>query len=153
RSDDVRIGLSDERGHVQPNLAWTRNDTFGSNGTYNLTLSASHANLHTDTATHTIFTDLATGQPDLAQHLASHQHDDRNSFHLSPRVQWPLGRGDQTSLQPFIVLSHPGTQIAGALDQSIGSTPAPYATSQSNGDSSSQLGRLLMQLRKRLDEG
>src|SRR5262249_12612389 len=87
KTHDLRIGVSDERGHIQPNVAWTRNDTIGSRGTYNLTLSASHSDLHTDTATDTLFTDLATGQPDLAQHLASHQHDEKNSFHLSSRVQ------------------------------------------------------------------
>jgi len=152
RTDDVRVGVSDERGHIQPNIAWTRNDTIGSKGTYNLTLSASHADLHTDTQTDTTFTDLATGQPTLAQQLFQHQHDEKNSFHLSSRVQWQLGRGDQFSVQPFIVLSHTHTQIAGSLDQSLGSTPAPYATSQSDGDSSSQLGRVLLQLRKRLGE-
>jgi len=152
RGDDVRVGVTDERGRVQPNLSWTRNDVLGDNGTYNLTLSASRADLRTDTATETTYTSLASGDVDLAQKLRQRQHDERNSLHLSSRIQWQLGQGDQFSVQPFLSVSQGHTQIAGTLDQSSGSAPAPYATSASDADSRTSLARLVMQLKKRLGE-
>ena len=152
RGDDLRAGLTDERGRVQPNLSWTRNDTLGDHGTYNLTLSASHANQRTDTGTETTYIDLASGHVALAQHLAQRQHDEKNSLHLSSRAQWQLGQGDQFSVQPFLSVTEGHTQIAGTLEQTAGSAPAPYATSTSDGSSRSALARLVLQLKKRLGE-
>lgn len=152
RGDDVRVGVTDERGRVQPNFSWTRNDVLGDTGTYNLTLSVSHADLRTDTATETTYTDLASGHVALAQSLRQRQHDERNSLHLSSRIQWQLGQGDQFSVQPFVSVSQGHTQVAGTLAQATGSAPAPYATSASDGDSRSSLARLVMQLKKRVGE-
>lgn len=152
RGDDVRVGVTDERGRVQPNFSWTRNDVLGDTGTYNLTLSVSHADLRTDTATETTYTDLASGHVALAQSLQQRQHDERNSLHLSSRLQWQLGQGDQFSVQPFLSVSQGHTQVAGTLAQATGSAPAPYATSASDGDSRSSLARLVMQLKKRVGE-
>jgi iron complex outermembrane receptor protein len=152
RSDDVRIGLGEERGRLQPNVSWTHNDVLGDTGTYNLTLSATHADLRTDTSSQTTYTDLTTGHVDLSQRLLSRQHGEKTSLHLSSRWQWQLGQGDQFSVQPFFVLSQGSTQTAGTLDQFAGSAPAPYATSVSDGSASSRLGRVLMQLRKRLGD-
>jgi len=152
RGDDVRVGVTDERGRVQPNFSWTRNDVLGDTGTYNLTLSVSHADLRTDTATETTYTDLASGHVALTQSLQQRQHDERNSLHLSSRLQWQLGQGDQFSVQPFLSVSQGHTQVAGTLAQATGSAPAPYATSASDGDSRSSLARLVMQLKKRVGE-
>ena len=38
--NDVRVGATEERGRVQPNVTWTRNDVLGESGTYNFTVSA-----------------------------------------------------------------------------------------------------------------
>ena len=152
RGDDLRVGVTDERGRVQPNVSWTRNDVLGDTGTYNLTLSVSNADLRTDTATATTYTDLASGHVDLAQKLQQRQHDEKTSLHLSSRIQWQLGQGDQLSVQPLLSVTQGHTQIAGVLAQSIGATPAPYATSVSDGESRSSLARLVMQLKKRLGE-
>jgi len=152
KGDDVRVGATEERGRVQPNLSWTRNDVLGESGTYNLTVSASRAIPRTDTSTETRFTDLATGLPSLAQSLRQIQHDERNSLHVSSRVQWDLGRGDQLSLQPFFSLSEGHTQSTGALEQAFGFIPAPYATSDSKGSSRSSLARLVASWKKRFGE-
>ena len=152
RSDDVRVGATEERGRVQPNLSWTRNDVLGDKGTYNLTLSASRSIPRTDTATETIDTDLATGLPVLAQSLRQIQHDTRNALHASGRVQWDLGPGDQLSLQPFLSMSEGQTQTTGTLFQPFGDIPVPYATSVSTGGSRSTLARLVALAKKRIDE-
>ena len=88
--NDVRVGATEERGRVQPNVSWTRNDVLGEHGTYNLTLSAMRAIPRTDTETETRYADLSTGLPSLAQSLHQIQHDERESLHLSSRVQWGL---------------------------------------------------------------
>jgi len=150
--NDVRVGATEERGRVQPNLSWTRNDVLGEHGTYNLTLSAMRAIPRTDTDTETRYTDVATGLPSLAQSLRQIQHDERESLHLSSRVQWDFGRGDQVSLQPFLSVSEGHTQIDGTLDQPYGYMPAPYADSESRGESRSSLARLVAALKKRLGE-
>jgi len=152
RGDDVHAALGEERGRLEPNVSWTRNDVLGEKGTYNLTLSVSHADLRTDTDTQTAYTNLASGHVDIAQRLQARQHDEKETLHLSSRFQWQLGRGDQLSIQPFVVVSQGRTRIDGTLDQSAGSSPAPYDTSVSTGDSSSSLGRLSLQLKKRLAE-
>jgi iron complex outermembrane receptor protein len=152
RGDDVRVGATEERGRVQPNLSWTRNDVLGEHGTYNLTLSAMRSIPRTDTDTETVYTNVATGEPSLMQSLHQIQHDERESLHLSSRVQWDFGRGDQISLQPFVSISEGHTQIAGTLDQPFGFMPAPYADSESRGESRSSLARLVAGLKKRINE-
>jgi outer membrane receptor for ferrienterochelin and colicins len=152
RGDDVRITVAEERGRFEPNFSWSRNDVLGDKGTYNLTLSVSHADLRTDTQTQTTYTDLVTGATDLSQRQFARQHDERDSLHLTSRFQWQLGQGDQFSVQPFVVISQGSTQVASTLDQFAGAAAAPYATSTSGGPSSSELARLVVQLKKRLWE-
>jgi iron complex outermembrane receptor protein len=150
--NDVRVGANEERGRVQPNLSWTRNDVIGDNGTYNFTVSAMRSIPRTDTSTETRYTDVATGLPSLAQFLRQIQHDERESLHFSSRVQWDLGRGDQISLQPFVSISEGHTQVEGTLDQPFGYMPQPYATSESRGESRSSLARMVALLKKRLGD-
>jgi iron complex outermembrane receptor protein len=150
--NDVRAGATEERGRVQPNLSWTRNDVLGEHGTYNVTLSAMRSIPRTDTDTETRYTDVATGLPSLAQSLHQIQHDERESLHLSSRVQWDLGRGDQISLQPFLSITEGHTQVDGLLDQPFGYMPAPYADSESKGESRSALARLVTGFKKRLGD-
>ena len=152
RGDDFRVGAVDERGGVQPNFSWTRNDVLGEHGTYNLTVSGNHVDQHTDTATYTTYTNLATGAVDLAQALHQRQHDLRNALHLSGKAQWQLGDGDQFSLQPFLSVTEGHTDVDGTLGQTVGSGPAPYVTSASAGGSHSALGRLVAEWRKRLGD-
>jgi outer membrane receptor for ferrienterochelin and colicins len=150
--NDVRVGATEERARVQPNLTWTRNDVLGESGTYNFTVSASRAIPHTDTDTETRYTDLATGLPSLSQSLRQNQHDERNALHVSSRVQWDFGRGDQISLQPFLSVTEGHTQIDGTLDQPFGFIPQPYATSESRGESRSSLARMVALLKKRFSD-
>ena len=150
--NDVRVGATEERGRVQPNLSWTRNDVLGETGTYNVTVSASRAIPRTDTTTATRYTDVATGLPSLMQSLRQQQHDERNALHVSSRVQWDLGRGDQVGLQPFLSVTEGHTHVDGTLDQPFGFMPEPYATSASTGDSRSSLARMVATMKKRLGD-
>ena len=148
RGDDLRLAVGEERGLLQPNVSWTHNDLIGEHGTYNVTVSLSHSDVLTDTVTQTTFTSLSSGAVDLAQWLYLHQHDDKDSFHLTSRLQWQLGQGDQITLQPFVVLNQGTTEMA--LHQSASANPPPYDTSQSNASADSGLGKLSLQLKKHL---
>ena len=150
--NDLRVGATEERGRVQPNVLATRNGVLGESGTYNLTISASRSVPRTDTDTQTRYTSVATGLPSLAQSLRQIQHDERNALSASSRVQWDLGHGDQVSVQPFLSASEGHTQIAGTLDQPYGFMPQPYADSLSKGESRSTLARLVTSWKKRFDE-
>jgi iron complex outermembrane receptor protein len=152
RGDDLRLGLGVERGRVQPNTSWTRNDTLGERGTYNLNLSVSQARQRTDTAADTTYVNAGSGHLDLAQQLRTQQFAVRNSFHLTGRMQWQLQGGNQFSVQPFVVLSQGTSHTDGELTQSTGNAPAPYATSASDGPSRSALGRLALQWRQRVGD-
>lgn len=153
RGDDVRFTLGSERGRLQPNASWTRNGGLGeAGGSYNLSLTASRSDTETGTDTRTTYTDLATGQVLLRQDLQSRQHEVRERVYLSSRLQWPLGGGDEFVLQPFALLGQGHTGGSGVLVQSLGAQPAPYANSLSEGSSRLGMGRLLAQLKKRLDD-
>lgn len=152
RSDDLRAGVSSERGNVQPNLSWTHNDVIGENGTWNATLSATRSVPHTDTTSETRYTDLATGLPTLSQSLRTQDRGERNSVHASSRVQWNLGGGDQVSLQPFVSWTKGRTRTDGTLEQPFGLIPQPYATSVGDSESRSTLARLVMQGKVKLGE-
>src|SRR5258706_3745369 len=67
RLNDLRLTLGLENGHGQPHVSWTRNDRFGSNGTYNLSLSASRTTRLDDVATRTREVDALTGATLLDQ--------------------------------------------------------------------------------------
>jgi iron complex outermembrane receptor protein len=150
--DDVRLTLAEERGRLQPEASWTRNDTLGGNGTYNVTLTGSHGNRLTDTETRTTYTDLATGDVDLSQRTLARQHEDKDSLHLSSRLVWRGAQGDQLMLQPFVVVSRSRSHTDGTLEQFAGTAPAPYATSRTDAHADTALGRLLVQFTRRLAE-
>lgn len=152
QNDDVRAQVAQERGRLQENLSWSRNDVLGADGTYNLTLSLNHVDQLTDTHSQTTYSDLASGAPVLLQSGTSEQKEKRNSLFFTSRLQWRLGAGEFFSLQPFMVLARGHTQGFGTLDQTLGAMPQPYASSQSAGASRTAIGRLMAQLQKRLGE-
>jgi iron complex outermembrane receptor protein len=152
RGDDLRLTLGSERGRIQPSASWTRNASLGETGNYSLTLSASRSDTETETTTRTTVSDVATGQLRLGQEVRSRQQEVRERVTLGSRLQWPLGGGDEFVLQPFFLLGQGRTGGTGVLDQSAGANPAPYATSQSEGDGHLSVGRLLAQLKQRLDD-
>lgn len=145
QSDEIKIGVQEERGRLSPNASWNRNDSFSDTGTYNFSLSLNRNDQLTDTRTSTVFSDLSSGQQILQQDGTSAADSQRNSVFLSSRVQWRLGQGELFSLQPFIVHSENHTRTAGSL------TNASYATSDGNAESANDVLRLNTQLLKRLD--
>jgi outer membrane receptor for ferrienterochelin and colicins len=153
--DDLRVGLSSERGGVQPNISFTRSSTLGETGTYSLNLSANHADTRTDTRGQTTYTNLQSGEVELAQQRLGQSRDRRESLNFNGRVQWQLGPAaggpaDSFSIQPFLVFSRSRSHNEGSLVQSVGNRPAPYAGSVGDSRNDNHNARLMLQLRKRL---
>jgi iron complex outermembrane receptor protein len=150
RNNDIRVQLQEERGKLSPNIAFSRNDTLGATGTYNLTVALNREDQLTDTATRTLYTDIPTGRVNLAQSTDSTSHQERNGIFATSRFQWRLGPGEMFSIQPFLVRNRFTNESRGTLLQQVGTTPAPYATSASESEGDFGVTRAMFMLNKRL---
>jgi len=151
RNNDIRIAAQEERGKYSPNVSISRNDTLGPTGTYNLTVSLNKTDQLTDTASSTRYVDIPTGRTNLAQSTFNQSNEKRDGIFATSRFQWRLGPGEMFSIQPFIVSNKFTTTSAGTLTQSVGATPAPYATSAGQVDGTFNVARAMVMLNKRLD--
>ncbi len=151
KSDELKAGVQEERSRYSPNLSWTHNDSFSETGTYNLSASLNRNDQITDTRSITQNSALLTGTPLFQQEATSSASSVNDRGYFGGRVQWRLGPGELFSLQPFLMHGQGTTHSVGTLTQSLGATPAPYATSDSNGTSKNDMLRLNAQLTKRLD--
>ena len=151
RNNDLRAALQEERGKYSPNLAWSRNDTIGPTGTYNLTISLNGSNQLTDTGTTTTYVDVPSRRVNLAQAGFNQSEEKRNSVFATSRFQWRLGQGEMFSIQPFMVRNKFTNTTNATLSQSIGATPAPYATAVGQVDGTFNMARAMLMLNKRLN--
>lgn len=150
RLNDVRATAGFERGRLQPQLAWIRNDRLGERGTYNLSLSASRQDRRDDVDAHTRSVDAATGAVLLDQEETGASFDQRDRVQLVGRLQWRQAPGEFLMLTPFIVASESRTDATRQLAQSVGAVPPAYASSVTGSDSSFGLLRLNAQQQSRL---
>jgi outer membrane receptor for ferrienterochelin and colicins len=151
-ANEVRAGLTEERGRVSGNASWSHNDTLGPTSTYNLTASTNYTDQLTDTRSLTTHTDIASGATTLAQESFSQSHEQRTNLFASGRVQWRLGQGESVLISPFIVSNRGETTGNTALSQTFGAQPAAYARRQSVNESDFALLRINAALMKRLTE-
>jgi iron complex outermembrane receptor protein len=152
KSNEARINLGWEEGHFQPGLSLQRNDSVGAVN-YNLTANAFHKNLPSESATRTTATDIDSGAPTLLQTQHDQSRGISDGVHLGGRFNWRLDGGDSLMLQPFVMQSRGSSSGTTRFDQTLGTTPAPYALAQWNGDSESTMARAMLNLRLRLDNG
>ncbi len=151
RNNELRAGAQDERGRISSNLSWSRNDTLGPTGTYNFSLSLNKSDLLTESRSQSSYIDIPSGRLNLAQLTMSQSADQRDGIFASGRAQWRLGMGEQFSLQPFLGSHQTRSRAQGTLTQTVGSQPAPYATSRTESDGRVNIARLTSMLNKRLD--
>jgi outer membrane receptor for ferrienterochelin and colicins len=150
RLNDLRATAGWERGRLQPQLAWIRNDRLGEKGTYNLSLSASRQDRQDDIALRTRAVDAATGAVLLDQEETGASYDRRDRVQLVSRLQWRHGPGEFLMLTPFLVASESRVDAVRQLAQSAGPAPPAYASSATAADSSFGLLRLNAQEQRRL---
>lgn len=150
-NNDLRGGVSVERGKLSPDLGWTRNDTFSANGTYNITASARRPHQLTDTETDTTYVDTRTGRTVLEQHSFGQSENRNQNYFAQTRLQWRLGAGEMASIQLLGGHNLNDTRSSGVLSQPIGFEPAPYATRRGLFDGEFNFGRLNLMLNRRWD--
>jgi len=134
----LRLALGSEQGQPQANLSWTRSDQAGPLD-YTLTATANHRDQRDQTRLHTQGWD-AEGKPVLDQRLQGQSRNQQDSAFVSARLRWRDGR-DSWELQPYLTHSQGRSSGSNTLVQSLGSAPAPYASSSSTGTASTTLAR------------
>ena len=142
RLNDVRVGLGYERGQWQPGVSWTRNDTIGERWIYNLTATAFKRDTDDRNVGQTTSTDLVTGRTLLAQEESARALNKREGMNINGRLQWRGQTGDSALIMPMYIRSTGTTDRTSTLTQSVGSTPAPYASSDSHGSGIFELARV-----------
>lgn len=142
RLNDLRLGLGHERGQWQPGLSWTRNDTIGANWIYNLTASAFKRDTDDRNRVETEATDVATGRTLLAQEEVARALNKRQGVNVNGRLQWRGEGGDSALIMPMFIHSTGTSVRTSTLTQTVGSTPAPYATTSTDGSGVFELARV-----------
>lgn len=140
--NEIRPQFGMDADHPQESFSWIRNDRIDERGSYNFTVSAASADLVTQSRAQSVFSDIATGAPELIQDRNTTQHDQRDNVHVTARIQWHPDAADQVSIQPFMNFAHTRSRTDGTLEQPLGSVPAPYATTTSTSDSTIALARV-----------
>ncbi|MBL8521291.1 MAG: TonB-dependent receptor [Betaproteobacteria bacterium] len=152
RNNEFRAGVNEERDRYSPDVAYTRNDTLGTAGTYNVTMSLRRGDQLTDTDTHSLYTSTSTGAAELEQSGSARVATRNRNLFATARIQWRLGAGENFAFQPFVVRSLNESRGEGTLSQPVGSTPIPYATSSSEGDGQVSVVRFMSNLNRRIDQ-
>ena len=150
QQNDLRVSLGSEQTRPQLNAAWTYANTAGAMD-YTVSASANRRQQADDTLLHTLGTD-AKGTPTLEQWLHARGQGWRDGVFVSSRLRWREA-GDSLELQPYLTTSEGHGSSLNTLQQTLGSGPAPYATSTTQSDSRTTLGRLQGSWLHRTDDG
>ncbi len=151
-SNDVKIGAQVERGKYSPSASWSGNGVLGETGTYNVSASGGATNPITADRSHTTYDSINTGQRLLEQFSQGDTFAHRENYFVSVRTQWQLGAGEQFGIQSFAAHNSAESNSFGTLTQTIGATPAPYATREGFYRGRFDVSRIGLNLNKRFDE-
>ncbi len=150
-NNDLRLAIASERGLVVPEASWTRNDTFGDNGTYNATLTARTRHQYNDSHNRTTYVDTATGKTTLDDETVSHSEEKGQNLFGNVRWQWRLGNGEQFGVQ--LLGGHSTSDNKGSTNLTEYTGPgAAYALSQYKFDGNFDFARINLNLNKRLND-
>lgn len=147
RLNDLRLSLGSERGLLQPQLSWTRNDKLGEAGhAYNLSLMAGEQRRRDDVDTRIGTLDTGSGAQSLL-HKSGQSEELRRNLNAHGRLQLKLDGGAQLTLMPFLV------QHRSRTESEIQQNPAQsYARASTEGLSEFSMLRLGSLYNQRLGE-
>lgn len=123
RLNEFRAGVGVERGKLNPNVSWSRNDSFGAGHSYNFSINAMRGERLDDTISDTLRVNRLTGAESL-QVTRGSSEGTRQGINLNGRVQFKLGGQDSLTLQPFIVTNKSDSRS----DITRTTTPEPATT-------------------------
>ena len=151
--NELRLTAGLENGRLQPNVAWTRNESVGP-FIVNYSLSAFDIDRDSGSTTTTVARSLVDDSVTLAQRDAGEVRDRRHGVHATGRLQWRGEQGaDTVTLMPLLLHTIGRSQRSGVLTQTIGASPPAYDTATSEGENRFTLARLNGQWNRRLDAG
>jgi iron complex outermembrane receptor protein len=152
RENEARPTLGWEDGHLQPGVSLQRSDSVGSLN-YNIAANLFHKDLPNESVTITTASNVSNGAPVLKQTQQDNSRSVSDGLHMNARLNWRLDDGDTFSFQPFLMQSRGSTVGATKLDQTLGTTPAPYANAIWRTDSDSTMARGMGNLKLKLNDG
>lgn len=143
---ELRLSLGLDHGEPQLQAAWTRNDAFGDNLRYSLTLVANHQRRFDDIDSVITTQPLQGAASQTAQKGSSFEK--RSSLNANARLLWRLGEGESLTFMPFMVLAEGGT------DSHFRQTGVPrYDAATTESDGSFRMLRFGSQYQNLLGEG
>ena len=152
RVNDLRLNAAWENGKLWPSASWTRNINEGA-WTINYTLTAYYFERDNGSTTTTVDT-LPDDTVILAQKEVLRAPVHGTGFHGNGRLQWRGDGGiDVVTLMPVVYYNQGSFARRSVLTQSVGSTPVPYDTADSEGEYASSLLRLNGQWNHRIGSG
>ncbi len=154
-NNELKAEVREERAKYSPNASWTRNGTISETGTFNVTASVGGTHQLTDTTTDTVYEDQLTGAKILEQLGFTQSDERRENYFVSGRANWRLGAGEQFGVQSFLAHNVADNASTGTLAQpfrAASAPPQPYATRQGQFNGRFDVGRLNLNLNKRIDE-
>jgi len=152
RVNDLRLNAAWENGKLWPSASWTRNISEGA-WTINYTLTAYSFERDNGSTTTTVDT-LPDDTVILAQKEVLRAPVHGTGFHGNGRLQWRGDGGiDVVTLMPVVYYNQGSFARRSVLTQSVGSTPVPYDTADSEGEYASSLLRLNGQWNHRIGSG
>jgi len=152
KQNNFRPSLNLENGRFQPFISLSRSDSFDNFG-YNLNANVMHREQSSEVQTITNAWDRASGAPTLQRSEQSTSRNVSDGIHLSSRLNWKLDGGDTLTLQPFLTSNRSAVTGNAQLNQSLGATPAPYASADWRNNSDNTMLRLMGNWKHRLDGG
>lgn len=155
RLNEVKLGVSSERGQLRPNASWSRSDKLDEQGgAYTLSINAQQGDTLDDLNSQSLTRDLKT-QTESSLLTQGRTQASRKGLNLNARLQWKLGEGENFNLQPFVNAARGSSDNA----QTFSRTPAQpsdgsyyFDRSNTQSDTRFDMARLNAQWTKTLDE-
>ncbi|MEJ6005733.1 TonB-dependent receptor [Paucibacter sp. AS339] len=155
RLNDLKLGVSSERGRLRPNASWSRSDKLDEHGgAYTLSINAQQGDTLDDLNSLSLTRNLKT-QAESSLLTQGRTEASRKSLNLNARLQWKLGEGENFNLQPFVNAARGSSDNAQTFSRT---PPQPgdgsyyFDRSNTHSDTRFDMARLNAQWTKALDE-
>ena len=153
RENEVKASLGHERDAIYPYVSLRRNDRLD-RFSYNLTGSIGYRiHASNDYLRETTAVDTVSGATVLHQLQRGVSESNGHAVHLNGQLNWRLDGGDSFVLTPFMTTSRGWSNSDTKLEQTVGTRPAPYATSRTHGENENTMGRAFGNWRLRFKNG
>ncbi len=149
--NDLQIGVTEDNGVFPLRGSFSRNDTFGANGTWTITVNGDLGLRKEESTSLTEHADLASGSLTRQEFVATENDFLTKSLFVNARAQWRLGQGEQLGVMVFSGANQPHNTWVNTLNQTIGVRPAQYATRNGSFDGRFAPSRVNFNLNKKWD--